>query len=84
VKIAIATMLILCASLSGCTDATMSSFGALGSEAEVSCYSGGQRVFNDKSTGKVVQTDNGDGLGFRSKSTGKFVRVYADCIVIAE
>jgi hypothetical protein len=82
VKIAIATMLIL--GLTGCTDATMSSIGALGSEAEISCYSGGQRVFNDRSTGKVVQTDNGDGLGFRSKSTGKFVRVYADCIVISE
>lgn len=70
--------------LAGCTDATMSSIGALGAEAEVSCFSGGDRVFHDTSTGKVVQTDNGDGLGFRSKTTGKFVRVYADCIVISE
>ena len=74
-----AALLVLVAS--GCTDAERSSLMAYGSPASVTCYSGGQIIFEDESTGKVLPLD-GDGLSFRSKSTNKLVRAYADCILI--
>lgn len=66
--------------LSGCTDAEREALFAYGDEAEITCYSGGKVIFNDTSTGKVVQLD-GDGITFRSKSSRGYVRAYADCIV---
>jgi hypothetical protein len=66
--------------LSACTDAERASFGALGDEAKIVCYSGAQVVFDDVSTGKVQQLD-GDGITFKSKTSGRYVRAFADCIV---
>ena len=66
--------------LAGCTDAQMSSFGALGSEARITCYSGNAVIFDSESTGKVMEAE-GNGLAFRDKASGKYVRAYADCIV---
>lgn len=71
----------LALALTACTDAEVSSWGAYGDEATVTCYSGGQEVFKDTSTGKVEGT--GDGVQFRSQTTGRHVRTYADCIVIS-
>ncbi len=73
-------LLLVVLVLVGCTDADMASLGALGEESEIKCYSGAQIIFDDISTGKIIQGDDG-GLFFRSKSTGKFVRAYADCVV---
>lgn len=66
--------------LAACTDADIASVSALGNESEIKCYSGGQVIFDDTSTGKISQGDHG-GLYFQSKATGKFVRAYADCII---
>lgn len=66
--------------LAGCTDAEKARWGALGEEAEIVCYSGNAVIFSDESTGKVMDGE-GNGLAFRSKSSGKYVRTYADCIV---
>lgn len=79
-KILIAVALAL--SLTACTDAEVSSWGAYGDEATVTCYSGAAEIFKDTSTGKVEGT--GDGVQFRSETTGKHVRTYADCIVISK
>ena len=73
--------LIAVAGLAGCTDAERAAFGALGEESQVVCYSGGQPVFSQTSTGKVVQLEGSDGLVFKSKETGGYVRAFADCIV---
>lgn len=75
--------LALVVGLSACTDAEMASFGAYGDEAKVTCWSGGVVVFEDVSTGKVAQLD-GDGIVFRSKTSGKYVRLYADCAVLSQ
>ena len=75
-------ILLALAALLGCSDAEMASFGALGDEAQVTCYSGSKVIFQDTSTGKVAQLD-GDGITFKSKSTGAYVRAFADCIVIS-
>ena len=64
----------------GCTDAERATFAAYGEEARVICYSGAQVIFDDTSTGKVAQLD-GNGITFKSKKTGRYVRAFADCIV---
>lgn len=74
IAIAIAILLV------GCTDAERASFFAYGDEARVVCYSGSKVIFDDVSTGKVAQLD-GDGITFKSKKTGGYVRAFADCIV---
>lgn len=71
---------VLLVALAGCTDAERASLLALGDEATVVCYSGGQEVFRDTSTGKVAQLD-GDGITFKSGTDGGYVRAFADCIV---
>ena len=72
--------LLAVATLVGCTDAERASFGAYGDEARIVCYSGARIIFDDVSTGKVAQLD-GDGITFKSKKTGGYVRAFADCIV---
>ena len=74
---------LLCALfLMGCTDATMSGYGALGDPSAVSCFSGGQVVFEDESTGYVESMASG--VQYRSKTTGQHIRLYMDCIVVSK
>jgi uncharacterized protein YceK len=72
--------LAICVLLAGCTDAERASLTAYGENASIKCYSGGQIIHDDISTGKVVQID-GDGITYQSKNTKQYVRAYADCIV---
>ena len=65
--------------LTGCTDAEMASFGALGSKSTGTCYSGGVKIFEDESTGKVSQ--GASGIYYKSSTNGELVHTYADCIV---
>jgi len=67
--------------VAGCTDATMAHIGQLGDQSAVQCFSGGQVVYNGTSTGKIESNANEDGIYFKEKESGKFVRLYADCIV---
>lgn len=68
--------------LSGCTDAEMGSLSAFGDSAEIECYSGGEKIFTDKSTGKVQMLEGG---GWHYRSTdGKYVRTFADCFVFVK
>lgn len=67
--------------LVACTDAERASWGALGEESDIKCYSGGIEVFADTSTGKVLAAE---GIIYRSKTTGKYVRAYADCVTISK
>lgn len=78
----IALSLVLVAAMgAGCTDAERASWGALGEESDIKCYSGGVEVFSDTSTGKVLAAE---GIIYRSKTTGKYVRAYADCVTISK
>jgi hypothetical protein len=67
--------------VTACTDAQRSKFGAYGSAARVTCYSGGKVVFDDFSTGKVTTEGAGD-TNFRSATTGKLIEMAGDCRVI--
>lgn len=68
--------------LSSCTDATVSSFVAFGSAAEVTCYSGGKVTYQGRSTGRVSTVHQSDGWEFKDAATGKFVRVSGDCVIV--
>lgn len=72
--------LVVAVLATACTDAERASLMAYGNEATITCYSGGQIIFQDVSTGKVAQLD-GDGITYKSKQTGVYIRAFADCIV---
>lgn len=67
--------------VAGCTDAGMAHFSQLGDQAKVECFSGGQVIYSGTSTGKIESNAQEDGLYFKEKESGKFVRLYADCVV---
>ncbi len=75
-KTAIAAALLAMA----CTDAECSKYGALGSNAEVECYSGGKLIYSGTSSGKVASEGQSDGYYFRDRATGRIVEVSADCV----
>lgn len=74
-------IVVVLLAVGGCTDAQISGMGSLGSPASVKCYSGGQLIYEGRSTGKVAATSNSDGWEFRDATTGKFVRVSGACLV---
>lgn len=67
--------------LSACTDATRAHIGQYNDPAHVQCFSGGQVIYDGHSTGKIESNSQEDGLYFREKESGEFIRLYADCIV---
>lgn len=78
-------LLLLCIAsvlLAGCTDADQAALFSYGSKTKVECWSGGQKIFNDESTGKV--TIDQSGIYYKSVKTGNLVHTYADCIISQE
>lgn len=68
--------------LCGCTDATTASWGALGSPADITCYSGNIVTYKGRSTGKVATVTQSDGWEFKDATTGRFVRVSGACVIL--
>lgn len=78
-------LLLLCITgvlLVGCTDAEQAALLSYGSKTKVECWSGGQKIFDDESTGKV--TIDQSGIYYKSVKTGNLVHTYADCIISQE
>lgn len=67
--------------LAGCTDAGRKQITTMGSAAEISCYSGGQVIFQGRSTGKVLTEEHSDGWYFEDAASGKLIRVSGDCVI---
>lgn len=67
--------------ITGCTDSSRAWISQYGDESAVQCFSGGQIIYSGTSTGKISSNAEEDGLYFKEKESGKFVRLYADCIV---
>ncbi|MCG7348818.1 hypothetical protein [Sphingomonas sp. ACRSK] len=76
-------IILICApaALAGCTDASWAKVTAIGTPARVTCYSGGEVILDDFSTGKVSSESTSDGIYFNSRTTGRLVEVSADCVV---
>jgi hypothetical protein len=69
----------------GCTDAEKANYwSSLGSEHHVMVFSGGVKVGDYHSTGKVVTEQNSDGYLFTDKKTGKLIRVAGTVIIVQE
>lgn len=73
-------ILAMVVGLSACTDATRYRMGAIGDAGRVKCYSGGNVIYEGKSTGKI-EGSSGDGYVFVDAQTKELVRVTGDCIV---
>jgi len=68
--------LLAAASLTACTDASLSQWEALGSKFQVTLYAANGVVIKQWiSTGKVHAESNSDGWYFRRADTGKLERV---------
>ena len=67
--------------MTNCTDATVGKFFSMGGSAHVECYSGGLKIYDGYSTGKVKSEENSDGYFFKEKDTGKFKEVSGNCII---
>lgn len=65
----------------GCTDATRAHLSQFNDPADVDCFSGGKVIYHGSSTGKIQSNADEDGIYFKEQESGKFVRLYADCIV---
>lgn len=68
---------VLCAlvAFTGCTNAGMGQYSALGSDFKVTVYSGGVAVKTYTSSGKVLTEGDSDGWYFIDKETRKLVRL---------
>lgn len=74
-------IVIFALTLAGCTDAEWDkNIGSLGKSGHILCYSGGQKIFEDDSTGQIGEMEHGAGWAFRD-SKGKIIKLFADCIV---
>lgn len=68
--------------LTACTDRVRSKIMKIGSDAEIKCYSGGQLVYDGKSSGMVGQEESGAGFSWMDKKTGLSVSSNADCVIL--
>lgn len=80
-KLTIAALVICLASVTGCTDAQVSQWTALGEPATVDCYSGGKLIYHGKSTGKVASEKQSDGWLFKEAGSDAQIRVSGDCVI---
>lgn len=83
--VATATVLLSVTLVTACTDALVGRVMRFNNEADIKCYSGSSTpVFTDRSTGRVEYSENGGGVFYKSKNTGKFVQLHMDCVITGE
>lgn len=74
-------LIVGCLTLCGCTKAERSQVLGFGKDYAVSVYSGGEKVREFTSSGKVLTEEKSDGWFFTNKETGKLVRISGTVIV---
>ena len=67
--------------LLACSDTYRASWKAVGEPGSITCYSGGQVIFDGQSTGKIESEDRSDGWKFMDATNNRLVRVSGDCVV---
>jgi len=77
--------------LGACTDARMGKVKVLGSSARVTCFSGGKKIFDAFSTGKVENETHSDGYFAKYRLANKdgepsgkpfYASVSGDCTIV--
>lgn len=76
----VATTLVV-SSMVGCTSSTRAKLGGYLNEHTIEMYSGGVKVREWTSVGKVLSEENSDGYYFKDKDTGKLVEVCGDIVI---
>lgn len=56
---------------------------SIGKPQKIECYSGGRLVFSDELS-FVRDSSQTHGIYYRSASTGKYVQVFMDCVVVGK
>ena len=67
--------------LTACTDAQRGKIGAIGENAKVDCWSGGQLIYSGVSSGKISSESQSDGYNFVDEKTGKYMEVSGNCVI---
>ena len=67
--------------LLACTDTERASWKAVGEPGHITCYSGGQVIFDGQSTGKIETENQSDGWKFMDAKNNRLVRVSGDCVI---
>lgn len=73
--------LFIVGSLFACTDAQRGKIGAIGDNAKVECWSGGELIYSGLSSGKVSSESYSDGYNFIDSKTGKYMEVSGNCVI---
>lgn len=80
-KTAQAAAILIAILLSSCTDAERAKRGGYGDEFKVEMYSGGQKIREWISSGKVMSEAQSDGYYFKDKQTGRLIEVAGDVVI---
>lgn len=71
---------ILSLSLFGC-NTELAHLRSLGKTATIMCYSGGVKIYDGQSDGKVMNATNSDGYEFMDAKTHHLVQVSGTCVI---
>lgn len=80
-KYSLIALAVACLSLSSCSDADRAKMGGLGSKFKVEMYSGGTKVREWISSGKVHSEQGSDGYYFNDAVTDTVVEVSGDVVI---
>ena len=75
------TLILLLIPLIGCTDAGRAKIGGYGDKFKVEMYSGGEKVREWTSSGKVLSEQGSDGYYFNDSESGKLIEVSGDVVI---
>ena len=68
--------------LLACTDThVVASMKAIGSSGHITCYSGGQVIYDGVSTGRIAAEERSAGWLLMDSKSGLFIRVSGDCVI---
>ena len=74
-------VIVIASTLFSCTDANRSKLFGYGNQFKVEMYSGGQKVREWTSSGKVLSEEGSDGYYFKDKDSGKLIEVAGDVVI---
>lgn len=74
-------LFIVILSFIACSDAEFAKYKALGDPGDITCYSGGQIIYDGKSTGVILSEEQSDGWLLMDARTNRLVRVSGDCVI---
>lgn len=74
-------MLSMILTVSSCTDGKMAKVLSYGSSRTITCWSGGVKIYEGRSTGKISSEQNSDGYYFTEEGSNKLMEVSGNCVL---